>query len=119
MYALSLLEEPLATEIRTHIAERCETCTAEVRTSASVWYLYGLSHVADDGVQPSRALRGRVLEIPTLGRVVAMRLRPFPWNWAPPLAAGVLIGAVSWYGWEASHRRPIAPLIVPVAPVTN
>ena len=115
MFTLSLLEEPIAAEIRNHLANRCETCTSEVRTNSAIWYLYGLANVADDGVMPSRALRRRILEIPRGGsNVVTLRPKPFSWSWAPPLAAGVLIGAVSWYGWEAGHRRPLTPLQVPL-----
>ena len=97
LYALGVLEEPERSEVRTHLARRCEACTAGLREARGLAFAIGATV---DGPQPSRQLRGRILA--AAGTVPATR-----WNWftAWVAAAATAVAAAGLMLYQAQSFR--------------
>jgi len=100
LYALGIVEDPEASEIREHLDRNCPVCVPGVRGARELMTQIGATAPA---AEPPARLRRRVLAIPGGGRAAR-------WNWSPvwaAIAAGALLAA---FFFNARAHRAAAQL---------
>lgn len=109
-FALDLLHGPEREELAEHLAAACETCSAEITRSRSLWYSVGQ---ATEPVELPPGLRRKVLNSVVPPQAVAW------WQWRPwPVlaAAGMVVLAFS-AGMFTGKSALNSPLRISFAPV--
>jgi hypothetical protein len=106
LFALGLLEEPEAAELRTHLAGGCLVCARHLAEASGV---VAALELAAGGDEPPAALRAALLR--RIDRVPRLAAAPLPRTRAPQrlapllLAAGLAALVAAPLGWFVAQRR--------------
>jgi anti-sigma-K factor RskA len=115
LFTLGLCELSEAERIRTHVAEGCGVCSAELRQSVVFWYQFALLGAEDSEAQPRPELRTKILESATTTQI--RQPRTIRWSRQQAVAAAVAlvaVSALSWYFGNQGFLRRSQPVSVAV-----
>src|SRR5260370_39275640 len=103
LYALGLCEPPEAERIRTHLADGCDNCNAELKRSVVFWYRFALVGAEDSQAEPRPELRRRVLK--SVQGTQVDRRPPIVWSWPMAAAAALVVGLASTFSWYLGDQQ--------------
>src|SRR5690348_13189163 len=115
LYALGLSEPEETEEIRTHLADGCGTCTAELRRSVVFWYQFAVTEAEDSSAQPRPELRRKILESVSGTPIREHRIPRWSRPWAVAAAITLaFVSGLSWYIGNQGFMRRSRPASVAV-----
>ena len=108
LFVLGNLPEPERDEIRSHLAEGCESCQEEVRLSQELWYAVARTTAEKE---PRAFLRSRIM-----GAIRDERARSFAWllpAWAGAATLALVVVTVVFWTRHQTSAVPAVTMVVP------
>lgn len=110
LYVLDLLESPLSQLVNSHLESGCPACQKGTGQGLNLWTGMAISSAQVSEVQPSAALKRRIMRSVEPARATWVEWFLMRETWAAAAMAVVISGATVWFHGQSGAINPAIPL---------